>query len=325
MTTGTMPRIGVAAIVAAALVCLHPLAAARPAGPVTIHVAVERPNGTPVAGLTREDFSLSNESGPCPIESVSGADQPITFVLVLDLTSSVQGMFSTAKAAVEKSFLSSLRPSDRARFGVIAAHPMLDTGFAGDRRTLLASARRLFNLPNAERVGPSPVWDAADAAVSALEAEPGRRAVVLLTDGRATGNLRSVDEVGLHAIAAGVSISIVGLAVQMTIPQTQTTAAVVRPSVMLRRLAEDTGGSCLAGCIPILDLRSGDLGPTLAHLVRDFHRRYEIRFLAGEPDGRAHLLDIRVKTPFAWVRAPRGYVVRSAAPGALHDVSTTPR
>jgi len=74
---------------------------------------------------------------------------------------------------------------------------------------LTADWRRLLAFPPGERFGPSPLFDALDAAVSRVRSLPGKRAVVLWTDGRPTGNVLSADEVRARGVGAGVSINVI--------------------------------------------------------------------------------------------------------------------
>jgi hypothetical protein len=55
----------------------------------------------------------------------------------------------------------------------------------------------------------TPLWDAIDEGVTVLASEPGRRAIILVTDGMATGNTHGLDEVIQRAVATKVSVSVV--------------------------------------------------------------------------------------------------------------------
>lgn len=57
------------------------------------------------------------------------------------------------------------------------------------------------------RYGPSPIWDAAGAAVDSMKDTAGPREVILITDGRGSGNLLASTDVAQRARAAGVRVS----------------------------------------------------------------------------------------------------------------------
>ena len=154
-----------------------------------------------------------------------------------------------------RGFIPNLSPPDRVRIGTIARTLRFSPEFSADRAVLGQVARELLDVPRDERFGPTPLWDAVDAAITALESEPGHRAIVLLTDGLSTGNHHSLSTVIDRAVDANVSVSIIaeawrirsgrGFALRdstnapwkrMTRPQGGTLDAHVK------RLADETGG-----------------------------------------------------------------------------------
>src|SRR5262249_33921180 len=120
--------------------------------------------------------------------------------------------------------------------------PSLGPAVAADARARTRAIETLLNVPDQDRGGPSPVWDAIDAAVNAFEHEPGRRAIVVVTDGMATGNRLGLAEVANHAANANVSVSAIGFEAPVKIRQNSTTVIEVKPEVLLQGIAEYTGG-----------------------------------------------------------------------------------
>jgi len=55
-----------------------------------------------------------------------------------------------------------------------------------------------------ERIGPTPIWDVASSAVDVVSREAGRRAIVMVPDGEATGARLAVSDVasdtGMHPL-----------------------------------------------------------------------------------------------------------------------------
>ncbi|MEZ5319424.1 MAG: hypothetical protein R2752_18635 [Vicinamibacterales bacterium] len=135
-----------------------------------------------------------------------------------------------------REFRDALQPGDRATIGAVTDRLILEPGFADTGAQFEASAWRLLAKADAAvRWTTTPLWDAVDASITALESAPPPRLVVLVTDGRATGNRLGLDEVARHAVSAGVSVHIVlGL--------DQDGDPAIRPSSEARRLAESTGG-----------------------------------------------------------------------------------
>jgi hypothetical protein len=265
---------------------------------VTVHVAVERADGTPVSGLAAQDFDVANDAGVCTVETVRPAGQPLALVLLIDLTRSGRTLGPGVRPEIERHLLPSLRVTDRLLVGALGERPVMTGGFHSEPRTWRSALDRAFGLPEAERMGPSPLWDAVDDAVAMLAGESGHRAILLITDGKATGNRFGADEVTARAIAAGVVVNAVNL--------------FFRRTATLHTMVETTGGvwpardeSSAAGA-PLA------FGPALAGIVRGLGERYEVRFACGAADGRMHDLRIRVRTPGLVARAPLAYL---ASPG----------
>jgi Mg-chelatase subunit ChlD len=92
----------------------------------------------------------------------------------------------------------------------------------------------LLQAPDADRLGPTPIWDALDEAMALLADAPGKRAIVMYTDGRSTGNTHSLAEVMERATRASISINAV-------IPPPKIVDQ-LNPADLLERLAQATGG-----------------------------------------------------------------------------------
>ena len=151
-----------------------------------------------------------------------------------------------------------LKATDRVRVGTIARTLFLSAPFAGGARTLPAPVRRALDVrghqtpeplleshPTSSPLrGPSPIWDAVDAAVDALSGEPGVRVIVLLTDGHSTGNQVGLEEVGWRAAQVGVPIHVIAARdAPYDVPQAGGGVGRVDARAGLVWLADVTGGS----------------------------------------------------------------------------------
>jgi uncharacterized protein with von Willebrand factor type A (vWA) domain len=83
--------------------------------------------------------------------------------------------------------------------------------------------------------GASPLWDALDAAVHSLDGVTTRRAIVVVTDGRTTGNNLSFAEIRLRLQQARVPVFFI-------CAERPKQARIADPSVRLREIATATGG-----------------------------------------------------------------------------------
>jgi hypothetical protein len=104
--------------------------------------------------------------------------------------------------------LSNLKSDDALRFGFVARRLFLSRRFAASELTdFYGKVVATTIVPDDERFGPTPLWDELYRVVSTVADDEGRHAIIVVTDGRSTGNLRGLDELIAHARDSGVSIS----------------------------------------------------------------------------------------------------------------------
>jgi Ca-activated chloride channel homolog len=113
-------------------------------------------------------------------------------------------------AGLQEGLFPRLQAGDRLRLGTISRQLRLSPTFTGNRAELIAAARDVLKVPDADRYGPSPIWDAVDGAVTLLEGEAGRRAIVLVTDGMPTGNRIGLRQVERRAALSGIPVYVLG-------------------------------------------------------------------------------------------------------------------
>ena len=333
---------------------------------------------TLVRGLTAEDFDVVSDGQACPIVSFSDRDVPLSVVVLIDVSASTEVTVAWLLDPVQTGLARAFRPGDRVAFGRFGGTAIrVDRQFTDRPPAMIEAARAVLTLPvepperrrpataTAGRFGPvtpdpvaqvrglngafglggSPAWDAVDEAVTVLESEPGRRAIILVTDGRSTGNVRSLDEAIRHATEAGVSVFVVGEGLDEEIYQDNwTVKAQVRPTVSLEGLARTTGGAyapvfgpersrprridALAGRTERERLGGEPLRPAgiderafktwvggmMAGFADELRGSYAVSFFAPLTDARVHSLDVRVRKPGLKVRARQHFVDRSTLP-----------
>jgi VWFA-related protein len=175
---------------------------------VAVRVAVERP--VPVLGplqvvpwtlvtdLARDDFEVLADHQPCPVTSFSSRDDPLTLVVLLDVSASTRVDPEWLLEPIRKFLIPALKRGDRVAFGRFGGTRLrLDDRFTDvpdemERRAkdLLAERRREMRdgdaagLNGALGLGASPAWDAVDAAVSLLEPQTVRASTLREPQGR---------------------------------------------------------------------------------------------------------------------------------------------
>lgn len=289
---------------------------------VTIEAIVERPGGAFVGGsfvgdgwwfadgLTRDDFIVTVDDVEVPVGDSVVDDGPVSVVVMIDVTASTVWPGPEGRAETERplneDLLAQFRKEDRVRFASVARRVIMASGFTTDRRLTRQGLIDAMAPRSEERSGPSPIWDALDSALSALEPEPGRRAVILISDGKATGNHKDLSEVADRAIALGIPVSTVATGQgPVILAQASNQNALVRPGLAMERLSEATGGMAVA----MADRNGSLVNPNpnkpspLTATVLALRRVYRISVTTGHTDGQFHRVTVRTRDGNHRVRA----------------------
>ena len=281
---------------------------------VSVDVSVEVEDfGTPPK-LEASDFEIRAWGQQMPVSAVTVNKQPLRLILLLDLSSSITRRIEkgTIKDHVRDMFIDHLQPGEEARIGGFARDLRLSPLFTRDRRTLQRGLDAALAHREENTYGPSPIWDATYQALDGFADAAGRKSVVILTDGRATGNRRGIEDVVEHAVRMGATINVISLDRQLYIQQDAATAVVVRPRNVLLWMAEVTGGQV----ITMIHEPREPMGPAVAldRLLAALRRVYTLEFEAPVAEGRFHKIEVVVKHPSATVRAPKVFYSASSSP-----------
>jgi hypothetical protein len=170
---------------------------------------------------------------------------PLSLVLVFDRTVSVSRQDASFDWVVTKmtdALGLNMKDDDFLRFGMFGRRLLLTRRFSGHE--LSGPYRPLpEDVPVADRFGPSPLWDALDTAVTTLAGDTGRRAIIIYTDGRSTGNVLGVRDVIAHARSEHVAVSIITWPFTVMSPGGPVTNLPVNPNHLLASIASATGGT----------------------------------------------------------------------------------
>lgn len=145
---------------------------------VAVYATVTGPDGRLVPDLNERDFAIADDGKPQPLTLFSNDIQPITIVLLLDRSGSLKANFDLEQQAAE-AFVRAMLPADRARIGSFGKYIQIDPDdFTSDRDRLLKILR-----DDLQSDGPTPLWNAVDKGIDKLAIEPGRRVILVFTDG----------------------------------------------------------------------------------------------------------------------------------------------
>jgi Ca-activated chloride channel family protein len=133
--------------------------------------------GRPLAGLSREDFTIFDDGAPQTIATFEHGDIPFTAVLLLDASTSMQkGKLDTAVDGV-RAFVRAMNRLDEAKLFLFSDHTLLETPFTSVPSILT------LGLSDVEAQGGTALNDALYLGLKRLDDRLGRKVIVLLSDG----------------------------------------------------------------------------------------------------------------------------------------------
>lgn len=279
---------------------------------VTIHASVTDVEGRPAGPLRREDFVVTEDGVPQDIAHFEPVESPFAVALLLDTSASVRAKLERMTRAAND-FVGGLRPDDL----VVAIT------FGREVRVLAGPAKvsevrgRGLKVPPAG--GGTRMYDALDYAFDEhVRPLPGRKAVVLLTDGvdggsflaDAAGTLHEAEELDalIYVVrydtyddeAAAVSRRIPGAS--SALPRMRRDYE--RAGLYLRTLAEKTGGRVFSAA------GDGDLVQSFASVAGELGRQYSLGYYPRDArrEGRRRV-GVEANAPNLSVRARDSYVI----------------
>ena len=197
---------------------------------VQIYAMVSDRRGTPVTGLEATDFEILQGTEPRPLERFSiGDDVPLSLALVIDGSGSMFDVLDEAKRAARLFLEQALDRGDQALMIDFDLRPRLLQPRTGDVDELIGRFSSIASH------GGSAVYDAILFGLLQLQKAPGRRTLVVLTDGLdSSSQFRPQDCIAL-ARKTGVPIFAVSMGKRPDPRPSHRTHA-------LRQIAERTGG-----------------------------------------------------------------------------------
>jgi Ca-activated chloride channel family protein len=148
---------------------------------VNVFVNVTDANGAPVANLTKDDFTLTEDGHPQKVAVFEReSNMPLSIVLAIDTSGSVNKDLAIEKRAAHNFVHSLLRPVDRL--------DLID--FSSDVREVVPFTNKLSRIDNGiENLLPGPataLYSAVYLSSQSLAPQPGRKILVLISDGSNT-------------------------------------------------------------------------------------------------------------------------------------------
>ena len=193
---------------------------------VQVTATVTDGRGRFVRGLGRADFRVYEDDVPQQISSFFSEDIPLEIIVAMDVSGSMKPSMPTVKVAVKK-FVSALRPADR-----VTVLTFNDNVFTLVRPAV-DLAGRLKAIDRMTAWGGTALYEVIVKAVDQLGRQPGRRVLVVFTDGEDLSSRIPIEAVERRLEASDVVLYPIG---QGRAPK------VTMLKELLERLAQKSGG-----------------------------------------------------------------------------------
>jgi VWFA-related protein len=296
---------------------------------INVSATVTDRYGRFVAGLTKDDFRLYEDSQPQNVTHFSNERVPVSLGIVIDTSGSMAGeKWEAARAALDRFVYDLLDPEDEIFIYRFSNHATLLQDWTSDRTRLSRALSQIH--PN----GGTAMYDAiAEAVPMAQEGRQRKKAIVLISDGNdtnsqtAAGTVRQIvreTEVLVYAVGidghGGASVTTrlpIPLPIPFPLPGRRrptpwppggggigTMGGDQRVNVAaLRAITDDSGGRTEIVRGPM------DIAPATAGIADELSKQYYLGYTSANPkDGRWHRIDVQVRDRDLTVRARRGYV-----------------
>jgi len=254
---------------------------------VQITATVTDGSGHFVKGLKREQFKLKEDGVAQRLTSFVGENIPLELVVATDVSDSMTEAMPTLKASV-KAFLNALRPADQ-----VTLLAFNDNIFTVVRRSTDPVAR----LKAVDRLAPwggTALYDALLTGLNTVGKQPGRRALVVFTDGEDQNSASTIKRVESRLETSDATIYTIGLGRSV---KDKALAGI------LQHLAEMSGGRAF-----LID-RAAQLSQVFGDIVEELSNQHLLSYASSNErrDGTFRKISVDVTEGGLHVRHRQGY------------------
>jgi len=261
---------------------------------VLLEASVYDKAGKFVSGLTRGNFTVTEDGVQQEIDLVNQETLPATFALLIDSSQSMSRRIDFVRDAARR-FIQYLRPKDQVLVAPFTRQLGVLTGPTGDRQTILEAVGHVGSA------GGTSILDSLVEVAGKLPINQSRCAIVLLTDGYDENSVTTPDEALAAVKAARVTVYVVGIGGIAGIS--------LRGERLLKRIAQETGGQVF------FPPREEDIVAVHARLAEDAQNRYLVTYTPSNQvaDGAWRSVKM-VAGPDYKVRTRNGYMAPKPPP-----------
>ena len=240
--------------------------------------------------VSSDDLTVLEEGVAQRVESFQEAVAPVSIVLTLDASGSMRRAADAVKDAAHR-FVKGVQPNDALGVVLFADSAAIAQDLTKDRDEAGAAIEQYVSR------GGTALWDALAVGFERLRRVQGRRALVVLTDGRdendagtAPGSVRPFDEILRLAHETDVTVFAIGLGPNVD-------------RARLESLATTSGG------LALFPAEAAALEAEYARIIENLRRRYVLSYTSTHTarDGKWRNVTIKSDAPHIVVRSRGGY------------------
>jgi len=269
---------------------------------VDLYITVRDRTGSYVTDLEAEDFQVLENGVPQKVERFSSTHQPLRLAIVLDTSVSMSKsdrLDRARSAAVD--FLDVLQPSDECLIVGFSDEVRVLQELSSDRQALAAAIHAV------EPLGGTALYDAIWRTADRLRDFPGRRVLVLLSDGRdeaanglEPGSLHTLEEAIDRALKTNVIVFTIGIGNNLDREYAMLWGPLHGRSNhdtsrslegILRQLAETTGGRA------VITSSTGKIRRAFEQFANDLRHQYSIAYTSSDVRRDGKWRKLKVETP----------------------------
>jgi len=258
---------------------------------VELPVSVTDSAGMPVTDLKQTDFHVFENGKAQKINAFNHASNlPISVGLLIDRSGSMEKRMKETKSAAIEFLRRIIKGSDRAFVSAFAFDSTKSAPFVSDVKSL---EEQVNAIPEAS--GGTSLYDAIVTGLYRFRTMPGRKALIILSDGEDTTSRVPYDEMLAYARAARVPLYFIGVGLGFS---------EVFGTSKMKALAAETGGATYF----IKDVKQ--LGETYIKLENDLRTQYLLAYNteSTRKDRSYRTVEVRVDRAGAVVRTIRGFI-----------------
>ncbi len=258
---------------------------------IELPVGVTDQAGVPLVGLKQEEFEVFEDKKPKKIANFAFSnDLPLTLGLLVDHSGSMKPHIENTRKAALGFFEKMLGSRDRAFFGGFSWQTTIVSPFVSDLGTLRA---QVGAMPEPD--GGTALYDAIITGLYRFRSVPGRKALVIVSDGADTVSRVDYAEMLRYVRVARVPLYFIGIGIS---------GMDISASSKMKGLADETGGRALF----VRDAKN--LDKVYGDLEKELRTQYLVSYYteSTKKNQKYRTVEVKVKRDKVKVSTIRGFI-----------------